>query len=54
MPVSRCHDSLAHPRIARTGGPCRPEPMEEIVPTYRAPVDEVMFLLTDVLKVPLR
>jgi alkylation response protein AidB-like acyl-CoA dehydrogenase len=25
--------------------------MEEIVPTYRAPVDEVMFLLTDVLEV---
>src|ERR1700722_6740224 len=30
---------------------CRPKPMEETVPTYRAPVDEVMFLLTDVLKV---
>ena len=29
------------------GGPTR----EEIVPIYRAPVDEMMFLLTDVLEV---
>ena len=46
------------PNLAvRAGGPPRryaaagPSPKEEIVPSYRAPVDEVMFLLTDVLEV---
>ncbi len=48
---------VADPCSARAGGPPRryaasgPSPKEEIVPSYRAPVEEVMFLLTDVLDV---
>jgi acyl-CoA dehydrogenase len=42
---------MRRPCVPAAHAPCGCQAREEIVPLYRAPVDEVMFLLTDVLKV---